>query len=487
MRMIIVAGLLATTAMVSIGLDQKIHSRLDRLGEAKGFFLDAVGKTKEDLGLKLGLAAHDTTIGQHLAWRLSHSVRSALESHITPGQLDQLTLWTAAGVESGRTRDTELFRPFEPGRAAQAMERYLWRNQNEVPELVLLRPLLGSTTSVYVAGSVILNDTWLRRFPKLKKAIESERLSISLQAHEEKTLATLNDNNMKEPVLLMSQRSDILTWRHSATIVTLLSLATWTALVLAILSAALAVRKPYLDLRRTHEETKSFMRWCASLNTTKDHSQDAKYTLADARRMIERLLAEKAHEKNLLEVKSRELTTKIEEQGTELERRQSLLIGISHYHSLAIQIIPMLEVFLSETANIRSMALTLETSLRERLLKGAHSLQATMHTWIQDIEIRGSRKFIRSLAETPGKLPDKTALDDDLATLAANGDFLYLVAQETILSLENLHGNTAHLVKIVEHWEAIKDKHSIKQQAESPLSPLLEAQEMVALTSKNDG
>lgn len=476
----------AAMAVASLAAEQAIRYQKDALDAARSAFVDAINQTKEDLAQKLGETASDSTIAQHLTWQLDHSVKSTLESHISMGQLDQIVLWTDQGSEAGRARDRDVQRPFEPGKATAVFDRFIWSDARGVPELTLIRPLLGRMGGILVAGSVTFGDTWLQRFPRFKAL--SQELGLVLSSHSESTshLATLAKDGTG-PALLTTHRTDawILAGKPPLGMLTLPT--TWPFLVLAFVFSALALRKADGRYKDLHKEALEHLDWCANLASACKDTPGARLSLIDAKRMIQRILAEKATAQGHIEEMVHTLKSEIKDQEQELLRRQKQLVVASNYHSIGMQILPLIEPLLEHLGSIESMAQTLESTVSEKLLLASQALNLMMQRWMQDIETRGSRKFVRSLAETEGSSPGQTALDDEVNQLANTSNFIIQVSRETDEALKKLRENTGTLGALGAHWDSARDQSKEQLRALSASAPLIQAQAMILLLAQSNG
>ncbi len=477
------AGVFVILLAASIAVDQGMRHRLEDLEDAHHLFTEAISQTKNDLLIKVGEVASDSTIPQHLTWGLAHSVRSTLESHIAIGKLDQVTLWTKGGTETGRARDIQVKRPFEPGEADKAVDRWTWSHEGSIPELSMFRPLIGSNAHIYVAGSVSIGKTWLDRFPHLQKKLDQLDLRVA-QTDFDGISITPIEKNQTSPKLISLRTSDGWILAIHRKWGTDFIPSTWPSLILAVAFALAALSRTNKKLASLQKQATSHLLWCEELSgdrLTDEFAHRKSFDASLARRHIERALALKNSAHQELQEKILGLEAHIQRLDDDLKRRQKQLLAIAPLQSMAVQILAMIDPFLSHMDDFHQGTLHATMTLRSKVAVSSQNLTQLLHRWTSDWKARGSRKFIRSLAETPGKEPNSTALDDDIALIESTSLDLMASSEKTIAYLAYLTEKSAALKACAERWDSTKELSMDPQEASLPLDVLKEAQDMLAI------
>lgn len=489
MRMSLWAGVFVTLLAASIAVDQGIRTRLQELEDAQHLFTEAISQTKNDLLIKVGEVASDSTIPQHLTWGLAHSVRSTLESHIASGKLDQVTLWTKGGTETGRARDIQVKRPFEPGEADKAVDRWTWSQEGSTPELSIFRPLVGSSAHIYVTGSVSLGKTWLERFPHLQKKIDQFDLRVAQAAFDGISIKPI-DKNQTSPKLISLRTSD--RWilaihrKWGANIIP----STWPSFILAVAFALAALSKTKKKFALLEKQASSHLQWCEELSGERifdEFTTNKSFDASIAKRHIERALALKNSAHQDLQEKIVGLEAQIQRMDDDLKRRQKQLLSIAPFQSMAVQVLALIDPFLNQLDDFHQGTLNAAMMLQKRVAVSSQNLTQVLQRWTSDWKARGSRKFIRSLAETPGKEPNSTALDDDIALIERTSLELMGSGEKTVAYMAYLTEKAAGLKACAERWDSMREQSFAPEEATLPFQVLKEAQDMLAILMESRG
>ena len=489
MRMSLWAGIFVALLAFSIALDQGVRHRLQNLADTQSLFVEAISQTKQDLLLKVGEVASDSTIAQHLTWGLAHSVRSTLESHIAIGKLDQVVLWTKGGTETGRARDVATKRPFESGSADRATDRWTWLQETSIPELLLLRPLIGSNANIYVSGSVTLSQSWLNLFPSLqKKLAELDLRVVPASSDGISILEKIDDHSA--PKIVSSRPSDRWLLQMHRTLGANIIPSIWPSLILAVACVLLALRHKTRKFTALQREASAHMKWCLDLakdEVTGEPQTKSGFDANVAKQKIEYALAQKNTAHQELHKKILSLRTQIQLLEDDLKRRQKQLLSIAPFQSMAVQIIALIDPFLSQLEDFERRTSMATANMQGKVSSASQKLVSLMQRWQADIQARGSRKFIRSLSETAGSEPGSTALDDEIALIEKISLEVLEATESSIMALSLMTKKAGLLKARAEQWDSMKDQKFAHESAAQPMDVVKEAQNMLAALVENQG
>jgi hypothetical protein len=171
-------------------------------------------------------------------------------------------------------------------------------------------------------------------------------------------------------------------------------------------------------------------------------------------------------------------TRTLEDELTDLQGRLGAQAG---FESLATQLRAATRPFLERLARLRDVAENLQDVTGSGLTQSASTLASRLAAWRQGLEERGSRKFIRGLAESPSATDaTKTLLDDELAAFAALGAALADQAVHAKLGSQAVVRETQEVAKLAAHWEALAAGAATSERLVTLAESLTEARALAA-------
>lgn len=454
----IVCGIFAAT---QISLTELLRDRQVKLVNAKSELELALTETQLGLGARMSALAADAALARHLDWHLSHSVRGTLESRLAPGEVDRLVIMNDSCKELfqvGKGPHIDCARAQKAATAGLAAAFSSGDSENF--ERLALSIRIGSTLLI---GDVALDDIWLGRHPRLKKQLEQAGLQI--ERMEKPIAASAIVVGESSGLRLVTKQAldrffQLDTSKQSFTGGTpqFFNPLFWPTVAIGLICASLAVLRSWrrrlrlLHLISDHAEAIMGIDQAQA----KAQGQVAADLLSAVRKHIESRNKTTESECQALRDKLTQADIRqkfIEEQRLALETRLAAQVG---FESLAAQLQAATRPFLKRLQHLRDVVENLRDITNTGVIQTAHALSEQILAWHISIQERGSRKFIRSLAETPSMhRSEESALDDQLNQLLALANNLKDQSLHTNLSSQALLRETEEATKLATHWEAL--------------------------------
>ena len=134
-------------------------------------------------------------------------------------------------------------------------------------------------------------------------------------------------------------------------------------------------------------------------------------------------------------------------------RLQQELRDAQKWEALQVIIRAMLPILKDLYQNDSCEVDDLQVILKDKVLPPINGLSFQLRHWQNQIANRGSRKFIRSMAETSGKASDGSLLDDELASLTASSKSASHSALQATLLGDRVLSHSETVIDILEVWQ----------------------------------
>jgi hypothetical protein len=474
-------------AAAQVSLVELLRERQAALLDARAALEAAVSSTHLALGARLAPLAADAALARHLDWQLANSVKGALESRLAAGEADRFAIVGEGCKELFRAGKGPALDCAQAQKAANAGLGAAFATGDA--EGAARLGLAMRVTSGLLVGDVALDDVWLSRHARLKQTLERAGLSL------ERTQAPLAPSAIvvgaaggarlvtRQPLdrfFRLEGRSQGFAGGTPQFVNPLL----WPTLGAAACFAAVALvrggrrRMRLVQLIRDHAEgvldkdaaaphASSRPSPDRALAIVRDHIKElADAALGERRELRAQLAAAEAR------------TRTLEDELTDLQGRLGAQAG---FESLATQLRAATRPFLERLARLRDVAENLQDVTGSGLTQSASTLASRLAAWRQGLEERGSRKFIRGLAESPSATDaTKTLLDDELAAFAALGAALADQAVHAKLGSQAVVRETQEVAKLAAHWEALAAGAATSERLVTLAESLTEARALAA-------
>jgi hypothetical protein len=180
--------------------------------------------------------------------------------------------------------------------------------------------------------------------------------------------------------------------------------------------------------------------------------------IAEVFAACERLLMES---RKVTQLEIKEQSARIAEQeGTAKSLRQKVaalqddIKTLAATESLHWQQLRLMAPFKNQLTEILKIASDLQSTL-EGVEHHCQEQRSSLKAWQEQILLKGSRKFIRSLAESPGREAHTTLLDDEIAELVTGAGTAEWMSRASSVLGDQIGSECLKVAQIVSHWEAM--------------------------------
>jgi hypothetical protein len=497
-------------SLLGAGLSQEslywAEARRQALDEARAGHVAALTATRTQLaGLMKGVTS-DKVLAQNLGWRLSHSAKAALSSKLEKGGLDGLLLVDRNCRELGRASlgGNAPSCPFK--NTAPRPDRFAWlADKDGKPPLLTLVSRMAEVRGeeLYAVGQVQLSADWLSLHPRLRHHVRTLDLTIGATSAEPQgaiIVAEGVENGVPLAALVSPSRLDGWLIRQPVGTGVRANRLLWPCLILAALAAFAWWWRTRQEWRAAATHLADFSNWCRSLTPLGDtvtvepvvgaHNQ---VSLSQAQQFVSQALQVKIEAMRGLTVKRHALEDSVKARDAEIQNLERRLSELAELDSLATQLMRTTGSFLTRMQEFHSRAEDVCDVVGGRLAEQSQILEKMIADWQQGIAERGSRKFIRTLAETPGEgaaLHDGTAsgdqsgstlLDDELKRLGALARDIADLAVGAAVDGHALVEDAAFAQQIAAFWHGLAMRSDDEAVCSSLFDPIDDAQQLVKL------
>ena len=425
--------LLAATLLLlgwGVTFENSMNKRHSELRNARTSYLKSLTTTKTQLSGLVAKITNDSTLRQNIRWNLSNSVNRRLKNNVQRGVLDQIYIWDGecnliANAFSNKALPNDC--PKKVGGSFET-NTFVWLTIKDVPTLALTKKFDDSKKTAYVVGLVQLDDNWVNLQGEFKKMYSDLNLSIAKEdsfrgatiIKEGKSpaglaLAALGTSSFADKFLGAGNLSE-----------NPMSNAFFWPLwgLMAIFTTMVWWQNKEKNLQNKYEQI-SFVSWCKSLSPIAEFTMPGKFDnepqetrpLQDAQKYISQAIQTKNDAMRGATRKRGDLEKTIKSLEVEIQHYQKRLAELAELDSLAIQLQRTTGSFLNKMSELHNRSEEISDTLDTAIAENAQSLNNIMAEWQRGVEERGTRKFIRSLAETPGNANFETLLDEQIHTI----------------------------------------------------------------------
>lgn len=445
---------------------------LRRLGEtteaARTQFVVSMADTQGTLTTLARNIADDSAFTSHLRWQMHNSASTLVNGQLRLGELDEVQVLGAncqrylrASLKNNITFDCQ-----QSGVLASTKDRFLWFDDAGAPLLGVAINIKKVDRPTTMIGFVRLDSDWLALHPNLAKYFGPLELKI-VPSNEtlapRSVLVKTNQSNKTGGASLVTGRG-VLAWIPAPLLKSDLtaSPAIW---LLLLITAALTLSiwsRAHVILRQSTDKFDEFLTWCRQVRLyAKEMSigqQPQPMPKPSLRGPLETAQQEVLAAVNELNdgllLQQREITAG-EQRVVHLEQQiQSAQLdasNVARLKSLALQTESFAKVLQQDIGDFRDRLQDLSDITTHGMHPEAQKIAVLISDWQAQIEARGSRKFIRSMAET-NITPTVTLLDQQLEFLRTTASHLLDAILAMSQQKNQLHDRLQDLQAVTTFW-----------------------------------
>jgi hypothetical protein len=481
--------LVALAAFAYLG--QTVNRRDHELASASSAITTTMLQSQWELAGELQSISLDTPMLQNLGWKLVHSVKSSLNGRVRRGVLDHLELFSD---QCQSLAHSSLIGNFSgtcnKEASASIQSRTLTHDGDRT--LTVTRSLRGIDGSpLYVSGSVKLDDQWLTRHGELKTALE--RFGLHLAKPEDRGVLLLGQDGNELSLKPIRLRDALLTRipRRILNRTVMMIGPIFAGILLLIMTDFWRRRSEFKEVAKTLGGHLAFTSKLIPASAAPSEPSEAptsllghlRTTLSAAEETMTRALALKAEALHHAQLKKQILESEIRQKDTVLESQKNRLAELAELDALAMQLERTLSSFLHTMMSLREHAADTEDGIAKTLYERAKAQETRLAAWRQGLTERGTRKFIRSLAETPGTTHE-TKLEDELNAILAETAEIADLSHKIRTDARKTLAQVTYATKIAALWQGITLKSKSPHENQGLEDILEQAQDLIHLDKK---
>jgi hypothetical protein len=493
---------LLTLAVAAALLERSVQDRRSRVIEAREGYLAALTATRTQLAGLMDKAASDKALTHSLNNKLEHSLKSTLDAQLQKGGLDQLALVSAAcepQVRAAVSRYVAI--PCPEGKPTQ---RFFWITTNDGPTLALMRSLPDQAAGggLFLLGVVHLNEFWLAKQPTLESSLKDLGLSVAplaADAANSKALTTvLREGEISDggfaAALVSSNILDRLLVSSAGKDIAYGNPFLMPTLMLAILTGLFVLVREKTLLKRLQQSGHDLVGWAKSVSPAGGFTAPGKSTVIATGVPAKDLLLAKDLITKAIDLKNEQIhkmgqrrenaEARIREMSSEIMGLQKRLSELAELDSLAVQLGNTSQGFLEHVQDMNLKAEDMSDIAGTEMAERAAMLHNMLMEWQEGVAARGSRKFIRSLAESPGRAKESSLLDDQIMTIATIAGELSDLAVNASLLAHKIAETSSFSARIAGLWHGIALKTNSDKVCKSLIPVMEDAQELIRQNRK---
>ncbi|MFK7823183.1 MAG: hypothetical protein AB8G05_03445 [Oligoflexales bacterium] len=360
---------------------------------------------------------------------------------------------------------------------------FFWDQTKEGNPVMGLRARLPENTSILLVAKLVLDNEWVALYPALTKAFREFKLNLNQNSGRKRYLIT--DAGYKpQSGYMASMWSEhwLLSLLPSrvAGIKNAFSQIQVTFLILSALLAFFTVTVLKRRLRIIGEREYDFFNWCRDLQQNTIHpahnqEQRTKSLYADEKYRIwcEELLALKKEEqskKSDFLSHFKEINHENQKLREKVKNFKEELSLVAENGSLAYHICQNAPLLIEKQVNQRKLLKEIRDYNQYESLIVMKDFHKLFSNWSQNLQEKGSRKFLRSLCEMSGEHGSKHKLEENIEEFLTLGNRLLVASENTDKIISQLYAEKELSLKTISYWSGLafveKDIKSIPMQVE---------------------
>lgn len=484
---------LIVAAMFAAFLERAAQDRRSSVVEARENYLASLTATRTQLAGLLEKIATDKSLAHNLSQNLQHSIKSTLEAQLQAGALDQLTLLNAACEPIAKSSKGR-FVPVDCSDQSKMSTQFFWVINDGVPSLVLNRALPESVSDkLFLQGVVRLDHTWLANQSGLAamfSGLSIETGSNGTMIHQEGEMpdgtfaASISSTSLFDKLLISRVGKDLVYGNPFLL----------PCLILALITSILMIAREFALNHRLKQAGNELVTWAKSISPIGGFTAPGRAPvaatgvpakdLAIAKELVSKALEMKNEQIHKIGLRRDKLETQVRGLNEDILSSQKRLSELAELDSLAIQLGNTSESFLNHVQDMNLKAEDMSDIAGTEIAERGAILHSMLMEWQEGVTLRGSRKFIRTLAETKGTAKDSSLLDDQIITIATiAGEISDLAINASILA-HKIAETSSFSARIAGLWHGIALKTNTDKVCTS-LQPVIDdAQEVIKQNKK---
>lgn len=490
-----VATILLTVFLaIVLAVYPSIQENVKVLDQSRSNYLEAIHQTRSQLVALTRETAASSALAQNVTWQLPHAIKKNLEAEMSRGQLDELILFNqnclpiaSASLKAYPTKNCRT----DSNNSASLEPRLSWHQADGTPYLAFRFPFQGEQGApLLLYGFVHLNDDWLHRYTELEGLAHQLALDIK-------------PTKLKAQNSLIADGFDGAGNAHASLVTNSFFLRVspalmWWAYRLAGLSIMGLFIFSLLDwwnrrsiLLKAKNEKHALVGWLkeqvskTSGSPSLDHIDDGDDAFTERAKNLTLQLQE------IYQTRTARLNEQIEDLKKELQTQRIIvqnqeteLNHLSSFESLAIQIHHGAETLSKKLSEIESAIEDVTDIGSHGLHRNAQALRSIINEWQSAIQARGTRRFLRSLAEQYSS-SGTSLLDEQIGFIQQLTDQISTQAINLNVSLQKTFDHLRASRKLSEHWRTLVEQDDSQfEYCETAIAPTLMAQELLSQHKK---
>jgi len=481
-------GITVVAALAASVFDAHLQNRRAEVIEAREAYVMALSNTRNQLHRLVENVATDKSLKFNLDMKLEHSIKSTLDAQLQTSALDQLTLMTASCDPIAKSSKSR-YVPYKCPDSKKVNTNFFWISNEGSPSLALIRSLTDiNGTPMFLMGIVHINQNWLSTFPELATNLERLKFTIAGEGVVIYDGSTLDQNFFAAP-LISQHNFDRYLLKSDTGKINYNRPFLLTCLTLALLLCMFVVAREYVFNQKLKKAGHDLIEWAKSISPIGSFIVPGKTPivatgipakdLSSAKDLLGRALTLKNEHMHAIAQKRDLAETQVKSLKEEILTLQKRLSELAELDSLAIQLGNTSESFLEhvQTMNLNAedVADIVGTDIAER----GGMLHNMLMEWQEGVVERGSRKFIRSLSETPGRTKESSLLDEQIITIATLAGEISDQAIHASILAHKIAETSSFTARIAGLWRGIALKTNADKVCHSLIPVIEAAQEVV--------
>jgi len=455
-------------------------TRADLTGASKAFTL-AIADTRQQLALMMHDVTSDKLLLQNMNWGYSNSVTQALQSRLRVGELEQLEIFDAQCKSLARVHQ----RTSLPGSCdTAATGQFVWsKNPADQTAVLSLTFVFGEAPKgpYKVMGAVNLSDQWLSIQSELRSAANVAGVLITPPGDplpSKKVISTEGTDSTGQPTIAMvATAARFVPWVAQPVVAETARRLQTLTIITAIGLLFFGWLRQKRHLHRLKTEFATFSDWVSELSSDPLKSGTDANPLStsllwrpefkDLKDQLSSFLDRLADKKHVVEKEREEISALLAERDDLLLRCRHRLAELSELNTLGEQLKRTTRAFAAHVHDIHDAFEDLQSILSSGLRHESRQLVRLADRWVSGLRERGARKFIRSLAETAGSTPEKSALDDEINDLQSTSQAITDLSLSAAMHAQKLVQSVEHTAEVASMWDKLSHRNPSEESVAS--------------------
>ena len=453
-------------------LDHRVDERLKELDSLR----EAAARAYEKTLFSLQLALKDLQREQLLQsgeWLQKEASRHFLQGKLEAGQISGLALYDS---DCRPLRVVTSLPDAANGELCHSDEDLLTASfGNGIPFVAQRQELSGPGPIKHVVAFVAFDQTWLGGHSWLSQQIE--RLEAGFEFAAGGQMISIDAEVLPIPLIVSprlidhfiqypARRSYLTNDLVAYFALTMLLLFLWQTLILKRFQ------------KRTNGALQQLQQWLGKV--TGGSGGSGPLSVPKLKELIQSKLEEKDAELALLTKKSKLLAARLVQHEDRMQSLSRSKLPDRVKDGLYLQVRQLGDTAAEYTDQVQDANDDALAVVNHSIKTSCKALLTTLQNWQQGIKERGTRKFIRSLAETPGSSNQRALLEEQVDGLIATSSQLATELGNVYMRLADVQTKIKVVDQMIQHWHGLTH-YNATQAPISLLTALSEAEKIFRL------